>query len=85
MNNIELINKEDAINIVSKLLKDNNVKPMVKSEILLALMDLKVAFDVDKVISRIESKDDDCGCGKIDVWDAVQMVKEGYTNMQQER
>lgn len=38
---------------------------------------------IEKMISRLEEKDDDCGCGKIDVWEAISIVNqlaEEYNN-----
>lgn len=29
---------------------------------------------IKKLIERLEEKDDDCGCGKIDVWEAIEIV-----------
>ena len=38
---------------------------------------LPTAYDVEKVVAELESKDDDCGCGKIGVWEAIDIVKRG--------
>lgn len=35
------------------------------------------AYDVEKVVAELEEKDDDCGCGKIDVWTAIEIVRKG--------
>jgi len=36
-----------------------------------------LAYDVEKVVKELEKQDDDCGCGKISVWDAIDIVKRG--------
>lgn len=36
-----------------------------------------VAYDVEKVVAELEKKDDDCGCGKITVFDAIDIVRKG--------
>ena len=38
---------------------------------------MPTAYDVDKVVEQLEEKDDDCGCGKIDVWTAIDIVRIG--------
>lgn len=41
------------------------------------LQDIDTAYDVDKVVAELEKKDDDCGCGKITVFDAIDIVRKG--------
>lgn len=31
---------------------------------------------IEKLICRLKEKDDDCGCGKIDVWEAILIVNQ---------
>lgn len=76
---IELISKEKTIEILSQILKEYSIKPDIQSGILLSIMDQKVAFDVNKVLIKLKSKDDDCGDGKIFVREAISIVEEGYT------
>lgn len=76
---IELISKEKTIEILSQILKEYSIKPDIQSGILLSIMDQKVAFDVNKVLIKLKSKDDDCGDGKIFVGEAISIVEEGYT------
>lgn len=35
------------------------------------------AYDAEKVEAELEKKDDDCGCGKITVFDAIDIVRKG--------
>lgn len=35
------------------------------------------AYSVEKVEAELEKKDDDCGCGKITVFDAIDIVRKG--------
>lgn len=39
------------------------------------------AFDVKKVVAELEKQDDDCGCGKIDAWKAIDIVKMGGADL----
>lgn len=32
---------------------------------------------MSKIVEKLEELDDDCGCGKIDVWKAIEIVKAG--------
>lgn len=45
-----------------------------------AFANSKPAYDVEKVVAELEEKDDDCGCGKIDVWTAIEIVRKGVSN-----
>lgn len=35
---------------------------------------------MERIVEQLEQLDDDCGCGKIDVWKAVNIVKGGVDN-----
>ena len=35
---------------------------------------------MERIVAQLEQLDDDCGCGKIDVWKAVDIVKGGVDN-----
>jgi hypothetical protein len=47
------------------------------SQIYETIKNQPTTYDVEKVVAELKKQDDDCGCGKISVWDAIDIVKNG--------
>ena len=59
----------------SGIVQDNLAEGFMQMEKL--IKEQPTAYDVEKVVAELEKHDDDCGCGKISVWDAIDIVKKG--------
>ena len=55
----------------------DNLSERGRKEFDQVIMTQPTAYDIEKVIAELEKKDDDCGCGKIHIWDAIDIVKNG--------
>lgn len=68
-----------------KLIEELKIKTVSKDAHIISIANAVVnlvhnqptEFNVEKVVAELEKKDDDCGCGKINVWDAIDIVKNG--------
>ena len=74
---IELISKDGVLNALIPIMGEFSINPYIQGRIIGCVMNCPIAYDVEKVVSELEKKDDDCGCGKIHIWDAIDIVKNG--------
>ena len=74
---IELISKDGVLNALIPIMGEFSINPYIQGRIIGCVMNCPIAYDVEKVVSELEKKDDDCGGGKIHIWDAIDIVKNG--------
>ena len=69
--------RDEASALIEKFKDKSGIWTGTSKYLIQVIENQPTAYDVEKVIAKLENKDDDCGCGKINVSEAIDIVHNG--------